>query len=104
MNSSHLSPGGNDTPALQDAFAVLFFVSVGMLFDPVILLREPLAVLATLFVIVIGKSVAASPSCGSFWLQPAHGADHLRQPGPGGEFSFILMGLGSCSSWSRSRP
>ena len=59
MNSSHLSPRPPTTPALQDAFAVLFFVSVGMLFDPVILLREPLAVLATLFVIVIGKSVAA---------------------------------------------
>ena len=44
---------------LQDAFAVLFFVSVGMLFDPTILVREPLAVLAVLLVIVLGKSLAA---------------------------------------------
>ena len=44
---------------LRDAFSVLCVVSVGMLFDPTILLREPLAVLATIFVIVIGKSVAA---------------------------------------------
>src|ERR1700693_209660 len=44
---------------LRDAFAVLFFVSVGMLFDPSILIREPLLVLATLFIIVVGKSLAA---------------------------------------------
>lgn len=44
---------------LRDAFAVLFFVSVGMLFNPMILLQEPLTVLATFLVIVFGKSVAA---------------------------------------------
>ncbi len=43
-----------DSLPLQDAFAVLFFVSVGMLFDPSILVREPLAVLATVLVIVVG--------------------------------------------------
>ena len=48
-----------DSLPLRDAFAVLFFVSVGMLFDPTILLKMPLAVLATLAVIVVGKSVAA---------------------------------------------
>ena len=48
-----------DSLPLRDAFAVLFFVSVGMLFDPTILVRMPLAVAATLAVIVLGKSVAA---------------------------------------------
>ena len=52
---------------LQDAFAILFFVSVGMLFDPAILVREPLAVLAVLLVILIGKSrgrVGGGPALG----------------------------------------
>src|SRR5690606_35309440 len=44
---------------LRDAFAVLFFVSVGMLFDPLILLTEPLHVLAVVAIIVVGKTVAA---------------------------------------------
>jgi monovalent cation:H+ antiporter-2, CPA2 family len=44
---------------LRDAFAVLFFVSVGMLFDPASVMREPWPLLATLFIIIIGKSLAA---------------------------------------------
>jgi CPA2 family monovalent cation:H+ antiporter-2 len=44
---------------LRDAFAVLFFVSVGMLFDPPVLVDEPLQVLAVVAIIVVGKSVAA---------------------------------------------
>ena len=44
---------------LRDAFAVLFFVSVGMLFDPAVLLAAPLALLATVAIILIGKSVVA---------------------------------------------
>ena len=47
-----------ETLPLRDAFAVLFFVSVGMLFDPTILWREPLPVIATLLIIVLGKSIA----------------------------------------------
>ena len=50
---------GNDSLPLKDAFAVLFFVSVGMLFDPTVLVREPLAVLAVLAIIVVGKSLAS---------------------------------------------
>ncbi len=46
------------TPAAR-AFAVLFFVSVGMLFDPMVLVQQPLAVLATLAIIIFGKSAAA---------------------------------------------
>jgi len=44
---------------LQDAFAVLFFVSVGMLFDPSILVRQPLEVLAVVLIILVGKAVAS---------------------------------------------
>ncbi|MDP0925404.1 cation:proton antiporter domain-containing protein, partial [Klebsiella pneumoniae] len=49
----------HDTLPLRDAFAVLFFVSVGMLFDPMVLVQQPLAVLATLAIIIFGKSAAA---------------------------------------------
>jgi CPA2 family monovalent cation:H+ antiporter-2 len=79
---------------LQNAFAVLFFVSVGMLFDPSIIIREPLEVLAVLFIILIGKSVIA------FLIVLALGypistavlvSASLAQVG---EFSFILAGLG----------
>ena len=48
-----------ETLPLRDAFAVLFFVSVGMLFNPAVLVAQPLAVLATFFIIAFGKSVAA---------------------------------------------
>jgi CPA2 family monovalent cation:H+ antiporter-2 len=60
LNESELSHrAAHDTLPLRDAFAVLFFVSVGMLFDPMILLEQPLAVLATLAIIIFGKSVVA---------------------------------------------
>ena len=49
----------SETLPLRDAFAVLFFVSVGMLFDPGILVREPGAVLSVLLIIIVGKSAAA---------------------------------------------
>jgi CPA2 family monovalent cation:H+ antiporter-2 len=49
----------DETLPLRDAFAVLFFVSVGMLFDPGVILREPLPVLATVLIILFGKSLAA---------------------------------------------
>jgi CPA2 family monovalent cation:H+ antiporter-2 len=79
---------------LRDAFAVLFFVSVGMLFDPGILLRAPLMVVATLLVILIGNSGSA------FLIVRAYGypqrtavtvAATLAQIG---EFSFILVSMG----------
>ncbi|RZL92483.1 MAG: Kef family K(+) transporter [Variovorax sp.] len=79
---------------LRDAFAVLFFVSVGMLFDPSILLQRPLHVLAVVGVIVVGKSAAA---CALVLLlrYPLHTAltvsASLAQIG---EFSFILASLG----------
>ena len=79
---------------LRDAFSVLFFVSVGMLFDPWVVLQQPLQVLAVIAIIIIGKSLAA------FLLVLV-----LRYPlntaltvaaslAQIGEFSFILAGLG----------
>ena len=60
VNESDLSHrAARDLQPLQDAFTVLFFVAVGMLFDPSILVRQPLQVLAVLAIIVLGKSLAA---------------------------------------------
>ncbi|MFC0167734.1 YbaL family putative K(+) efflux transporter [Pseudoduganella danionis] len=79
---------------LRDAFAVLFFVSVGMLFEPAIIIEQPLKLLAVVFIIVFGKSIVA------FLLvlllrYPAKSAllisASLAQIG---EFSFILAALG----------
>ncbi|MGY3925893.1 YbaL family putative K(+) efflux transporter [Aeromonas simiae] len=94
MNSSHLShKAASDTLPLQDAFAVLFFVSVGMLFDPAILLREPLAVLATIFIIIFGKSVAAFAIVRLFGHRQRTALTISASLAQVGEFSFILMGL-----------
>lgn len=75
---------------MRDIFAVLFFVSVGMLFDPMVLVEHPLPVLATLLVIIIGKSAAALMIMRLFkrsWGQSALIAVSLAQIG---EFSFIF--------------
>ena len=79
---------------MREAFAVLFFVSVGMAFDPAILVQQPLALLATVGVIVIGKSLAAGlivlalrHPAGTAWRV----ATALAQVG---EFSFILGAMG----------
>ena len=84
-----------ETLPLRDAFAVLFFVSVGMLFDPRILWTEPLAVLATVAIIIFGKSLAAAVLV-LLLRYPLHTAltvsASLAQIG---EFSFILVGLGA---------
>ena len=79
---------------LRDAFSVLFFVSVGMLFDPRVLLDEPLKVLVVVAIIVIGKTLAAIALVVAF-RYPLNSAltvgASLAQIG---EFSFILAGLG----------
>lgn len=83
-----------ETLPLRDAFAVLFFVSVGMLFDPRILVEQPLRVLMVVGVIVFGKSVAAAVLV-LLLRYPLHTAltvsASLAQIG---EFSFILGSLG----------
>lgn len=79
---------------LRDAFAVLFFVSVGMLFDPSILLREPLLVLATVFIIVVGKSIAALAIVLAFRHPLSTALTIAVSLAQIGEFSFILATLG----------
>ena len=79
---------------LQDAFAVLFFVSVGMLFDPAILVQHPLEVLATVLVIVVGKSLAALLIVLAFGRPLRTALLISASLGQIGEFSFILAGLG----------
>jgi monovalent cation:H+ antiporter-2, CPA2 family len=84
----------NETLPLRDAFAVLFFVSVGMLFDPAILLREPLPVVAVLFIIVFGKSIAAFVIVRVFRYATATALTISASLAQIGEFSFILANLG----------
>ena len=83
-----------ETLPLRDAFAVLFFVSVGMLFDPTILLREPWAVLATFLIIVLGNGLAAGGIVLAFGHSPRSSLTLAASLSQIGEFSFILTGLG----------
>jgi CPA2 family monovalent cation:H+ antiporter-2 len=79
---------------LRDAFAVLFFVSVGMLFNPAILVREPLLVLATVLIIVVGKSIAALCIVLAFRHPLSTALTISASLAQIGEFSFILATLG----------
>ncbi|EUJ11561.1 Kef-type K+ transport system, predicted NAD-binding component [Methylophilaceae bacterium 11] len=79
---------------LRDAFAVLFFVSVGMLFQPSILIEQPLNVLATVGVIIIGKSLAAMAITLAFRYPLNSALIVAASLAQIGEFSFILAGLG----------
>ncbi len=79
---------------LRDAFAVLFFVSVGMLFDPNILIEKPIPLIATIFIIVIGKSVAAFLIMQLFRKPVGTALTISASLGQIGEFSFILAALG----------
>jgi CPA2 family monovalent cation:H+ antiporter-2 len=84
----------NDSLPLQDAFAVLFFVSVGMLFDPSILWREPLHVLFVVLLILVGKSIAAFLMVILLRFPLATAITVSASLAQIGEFSFILAGLG----------
>ena len=79
---------------LRDAFAVLFFVSVGMLFDPSVLIERPLQVLAVVLVIVVGKSIAACVLVLAFRYPLNTALTVSASLAQIGEFSFILVGLG----------
>ncbi|WP_019451807.1 YbaL family putative K(+) efflux transporter [Cupriavidus sp. BIS7] len=79
---------------LRDAFAVLFFVSVGMLFDPMVLVNDPWGVLATLLIIVVGKSLAALGIVRAFGHNNRTGLTIAVSLAQIGEFSFILASLG----------
>ncbi len=78
----------------QDAFAVIFFVAVGMLFDPQILLDEPLHVLLVVAIIMIGKSLAALGIVLLFGYPLKTGLLVSAGLAQIGEFSFILITLG----------
>ena len=82
------------TLPLQDAFAVLFFVSVGMLFDPDIVVSQPLRVMATVAVIMLGKPVAAMVLVLVFRYPVRAALTVAASLAQIGEFSFILAGLG----------
>ncbi len=85
---------GDEILPLRDAFAVLFFVSVGMLFDPAILVEQPLPVLATLAIIVFGKSLAAFAIVRLFRHPTGTALTVSASLAQIGEFSFILAALG----------
>ena len=95
LNESKLShQAASDSMPMRDAFAVLFFVSVGMLFDPHILIEQPLAILATFLIIVLGNSFCGFIVARVFreplqtQLTLSVGLAQI------GEFSFILAALG----------
>ncbi len=78
---------------MRDAFAVLFFVSVGMLFDPAVLIEQPLLVILTLAIIIAGKALAAL-AITKFFAQPREvGLTIAISLAQIGEFSFILAGM-----------
>ena len=79
---------------LREAFAVLFFVSVGMLFDPLILVQHPLRVLAVVGIIIFGKSAAAGLLVLAFRYPLNTALTVSASLAQIGEFSFILAGLG----------
>ncbi|KAF1043347.1 MAG: putative cation/proton antiporter YbaL [Xylophilus sp.] len=79
---------------LRDAFAVLFFVSVGMLFDPWVVVQRPLQVLAVLAIIMVGKSAAATALVLAFRYPLRTALKVAASLAQIGEFSFILIGLG----------
>lgn len=95
LNESELSHrAAQDTLPLRDAFAVLFFVSVGMLFDPMVLINHPLGVLGVLAIIIIGKSAAALLLVRMFGHNRRTALTVAVSLAQIGEFAFILAGMG----------
>ncbi|SCX53102.1 YbaL family putative K(+) efflux transporter [Nitrosospira sp. Nsp1] len=95
MRESALSHrAAQESLPLRDAFSVLFFVSVGMLFDPGVLVEQPLHVLATLGIIIIGKSLAAFLLVLAFRYPLNTALTVSASLAQIGEFSFILAALG----------
>jgi CPA2 family monovalent cation:H+ antiporter-2 len=86
-----------ETLPLRDAFAVLFFVSAGMLFDPASVIREPWPLIATLFIILVGKSVAAFLIVIAFRHPISTALTISASLAQIGEFSFILAELGGAA-------
>ena len=95
MRESALSHrAAEESLPFRDAFSVLFFVSVGMLFDPAIMVSAPLRVLAVLAIILLGKTVAAVALVLAFRYPLNTALTVGASLAQIGEFSFILAGLG----------
>src|SRR4029450_8022928 len=95
LSESELSQrAASETLPLRDAFAVLFFVSVGMLVDPMIVVNDPGWLLATLLIILVGKSIAAFAIVRLFGYPTSHALTISARLAQIGELSFILAGLG----------
>jgi CPA2 family monovalent cation:H+ antiporter-2 len=95
LSESELSQrAAQESLPLRDAFAVLFFVSVGMLVDPSIIMRDPLPLLATLLIVLLGKSIAAFLIVRMFGYPKGHALTVSASLAQIGEFSFILVSLG----------
>ncbi|HSD17013.1 MAG TPA: YbaL family putative K(+) efflux transporter [Thermomonas sp.] len=95
LNESELShKAAADSLPMRDAFAVLFFVSVGMLFNPSILIEQPMLVVATVAIIVLGNAVVGFTVVRLFKLPVLTGLTIAASLSQIGEFSFILAGLG----------
>jgi CPA2 family monovalent cation:H+ antiporter-2 len=95
MRESSLSHrAAEESLPLRDAFSVLFFVSVGMLFQPAVLIDQPLRVLAVVGIIVLGKSIAAGLIVVAFRYPLNTAITVSASLAQIGEFSFILAALG----------
>ncbi|MEO6103448.1 MAG: cation:proton antiporter, partial [Pseudoxanthomonas sp.] len=96
LNESELShKAASDSLPLRDAFAVLFFVSVGMLLDPTVLLENPTLLASTMAIILVGKPLSALAITALF-RYPLHvGLSVAVALAQIGEFSFIVTRLGS---------
>jgi monovalent cation:H+ antiporter-2, CPA2 family len=95
LSESALSQrAAQETLPLRDAFAVLFFVSVGMLFNPSVIVSNPLSLLATLLIIVVAKSGLAYGMMRLFRHSKSTSLMIAASRAQIGEFSFILAGLG----------
>jgi monovalent cation:H+ antiporter-2, CPA2 family len=93
--SDHSHRAAEQAKPLEDAFAVLFFLSVGMLFDPGILVRHPFQVLAVLAVILLGKSIAAFAIVRISGYPATTALTVAASLAQIGEFSFMLAALGT---------
>jgi CPA2 family monovalent cation:H+ antiporter-2 len=95
MGESELShQAANETLPLRDAFAVLFFVSVGMLFDPMTVVNAPLQLLGAVLIVMVGKSLAALLIMHIFTQSKESSVLIAASLAQIGEFSFILASLG----------
>jgi monovalent cation:H+ antiporter-2, CPA2 family len=94
MSSSTLSSQATrETLPLRDAFAVLFFVSVGMLFNPAIIVTSPFALIGTVLIIILVKSVAAYLIVRAFGRNRDMGLTIAASLAQIGELSFILISM-----------